>query len=69
MAVVEAAAAGKYSLSLGVLANNVFNDVDRGTPIGVVSSSQFYQSTQLAGGIFSTNSAVRRITLLATFSF
>jgi len=59
----------KYSLSLGVLANNVFNDVDRGTPIGVVSSSQFYQSTQLAGGIFSTNSAVRRITLLATFSF
>jgi hypothetical protein len=59
----------KYSLSLGVLANNVFNDVDRGTPIGVVSSQQFYQSAQLAGGIFSTNSAVRRITLLATFSF
>jgi hypothetical protein len=59
----------KYTLSLGLLANNVFNDVDRGTPIGVVSSQQFYQSTQLAGGIFSTNSAVRRITLLATFSF
>jgi len=59
----------KYSLSLGVLANNVFNDVDRGTPDGVVSSLQFYQSTQLAGGIFSTNSAVRRITLQATFSF
>ena len=66
----------KYSLSLGVLANNVFNDVDRGTPVGVVPSSQaavptsqFYTSTQLAGGIFSSNSAVRRITLLATFSF
>jgi len=50
--------------------------VDRGTPIGVVPASQaqvpeslFYQSTQLAGGIFSTNSAVRRITLLSTFSF
>lgn len=59
----------KYSLSLGVLANNVFNDVDRGVPGGVVGSPQFYQSTQLAGGIFSSNSAVRRITLLATFSF
>jgi hypothetical protein len=66
----------KYSLSLGVLANNVFNDVDRGTPSGVLPQSQdalatseFYKSTQLAGGIFSTNSAVRRITLLATFSF
>ena len=66
----------KYSLSLGVLANNVFNDVDRGTPVGVVpmsqtdvATSQFYQSTQLAGGIFSSNSAVRRVTLLATFSF
>ncbi len=66
----------KYSLSLGVLANNVFNDVDRGVPVGVVPSSQadvptsrFYTSTQLAGGIFSSNSAVRRITLLATFSF
>ena len=46
-----------------------FNDVDRGTPVGVVSSPQFYQSTSLAGNIFSSNSAVRRITLLATFSF
>ena len=66
----------KYSLSLGVLAANVFNDVDRGTPVGVVPSSQadvaksqFYQSTSLAGNIFSSNTAVRRITLLATFSF
>lgn len=59
----------KYSLSLGVLAANVFNDVDRGTPVGVVTAPQFYQSTSLAGNIFSSNSAVRRITLLATFSF
>ena len=59
----------KYSVSLGVLVNNVFNDVDRATPSGVLSSPQFYQSTQLAGGIFSSNSAVRRITLLASFSF
>jgi hypothetical protein len=61
----------KYSLSLGVLAANVFNDVDRGTPVGVIgdSTSEFYKSTSLAGNIFSSNSAVRRITLLATFSF
>ena len=66
----------KYSLSLGVLANNVFNDVDRGTPSGVVpysqdavTKSQFYKSTQLAGRPFSSNSAVRQVTLLATFSF
>lgn len=61
----------KYSLSLGLLVANVFNDVNRGPPVGVVGpvGSQFYTSTSLAGGIFSTNSAVRRITLLATFSF
>jgi hypothetical protein len=34
-----------------------------------VATSLFYKSTGLAGNIFSTNSAVRRITLLATFSF
>ncbi len=68
----------RYSVSFGVLAANVFNDVDRGTPSGVVpnspdpttiANSNFYKSTGLAGNIFSTNSAVRRITLLATFSF
>ena len=66
----------RYSVSFGVLAANVFNDVDRGTPSGVVPNSQdavgksqFYTSTGLAGNIFSSNSAVRRITLLATFSF
>ena len=66
----------RYSVSFGVLAANVFNDVDRGTPSGVVpqtqdkvSESNFYKSTGLAGNIFSSNSAVRRITLLATFSF
>jgi len=59
----------RFNVSLGVLVANVFNDVDRGTPNGVVSSPEFYQSTSLAGNIFSTNSAVRRITLLATFSF
>jgi hypothetical protein len=59
----------RFNVSLGAAVNNVFNDVDRGTPNGVVSSPEFYQSTSLAGNIFSTNSAVRRIVLLATFSF
>jgi hypothetical protein len=66
----------RYTLSFGVVANNIFNDVDRGTPVGVVPSSQadvaksqFYQSTQLEGGIYSSISAVRRISLVASFSF
>jgi hypothetical protein len=59
----------RFNVSLGASVNNVFNVVDRGTPNGVVSSPEFYKSTTLAGNIFSTNSAVRRITLLATFSF
>jgi hypothetical protein len=59
----------KYSLNLGVLADNVFNIYDRGTPSGVVESKNFYQSTGLAGNVFTSNSAVRRISLTASFSF
>jgi len=59
----------RYSLNLGAIVNNVFNDVDRGTPSGVVGSPTFYQSTGLAGNVFTSNSAVRRITLSASFSF
>jgi uncharacterized membrane protein YgcG len=61
----------KYSLSLGAQVSNVFNDVDRGVPSGVVGAtgSKFYQSTSLAGNIYTSNSAVRRITLQASFSF
>ncbi len=59
----------RYSLNLGVLANNVFNFVDLGTPSGVVLSPQFYTSTSLAGRPYTSNSAIRTITLTASFSF
>jgi len=50
---------------------NLFNDIDYGTPVGTVipGSSRFGESTSLAGGIFSSGSAARRIFFQAAFSF
>ncbi|MGD0095249.1 MAG: carboxypeptidase regulatory-like domain-containing protein [Terracidiphilus sp.] len=68
----------KYSLTFNAQALNLFNDIDRGTPVGTVAppptdpsnpGTLFGQSTSLAGGIFSSGSAARRIFLQATFSF
>ena len=59
----------KYSLQFSAQALNVFNNIDLGTPVGNVSSSSFGQSSSLAGGIFSTRSAARRIFVQAAFQF
>ena len=71
----------KYSLTFSAQALNLFNNIDYGTPVGSViptlnsstglyePGSQFGKSTSLAGGIFSSGSAARRIFLQATFSF
>jgi hypothetical protein len=59
----------RFSVSFGVLASNIFNVADLGTPNGVVASPEFYKSTQLAGRPFTSNTALRAITLLSTFSF
>ena len=70
----------RYQLSFSVHALNVFNDVNYGTPSGVVAPSQasnglygpgsrFGQSTSLAGRIFSQGAASRRIYLRAEFDF
>jgi hypothetical protein len=59
----------KYSLSLSAQALNLFNDIDRGQPIGTVNSPNFGQSTSLANGIFSSGSAARRVFVQAAFSF
>jgi hypothetical protein len=71
----------KYSLNFSVQALNLFNNIDYGTPNGtltttidpvsgtVVPGSQFGRSSNLAGGIFSTGSAARRIFVQAVFSF
>ena len=68
----------KYTLTFNAQALNLFNDIDRGTPVGTIAppptdptnpGSLFGQSTSLAGGIFSSGAAARRIFLQATFSF
>ena len=59
----------KYNLNFSVQALNLFNDIDRGTPIGTLGDPKFGQSRGLQGGIFSQASAARRIFMQATFSF
>jgi hypothetical protein len=68
----------KYNLNLSVQAQNLFNDIDLGTPIGTVippgdllpgQASSFGKSTALQGGPFSSGAAARRIFLQAVFSF
>ncbi len=59
----------KYSLSFSAQALNLFNDIDRGQPIGTVTSPNFGKSTSLANGIFSSGSAARRVFFQASFSF
>ena len=59
----------KYNLTIGAQALNLFNVVNYAAPVGVLSSPQFAQQTRLAGNIFSTSTAVRRIALQANFTF
>jgi hypothetical protein len=71
----------KYSLTFSVQALNLFNDIDRGTPVGTISPTAipgtseigpgniFGQSVSLAAGIFSSGAASRRIFFQAAFSF
>jgi hypothetical protein len=71
----------KYSLTFSAQALNLFNDIDYGTPVGSViptlnsagtsygPGDQFGKSTSLAGGIFSSGAAARRIFFNATLSF
>ena len=71
----------KYSLNFSVQALNLFNDIDYGKPVGVITptlntstgilgpGAEFGKSTTLAGGIFSTGSAARRIFAQVNFTF
>jgi hypothetical protein len=59
----------KYNFTLGVQFQNIFNVVDRANPNGTLSSPSFGQLTALAGGLFTTNDAVRRTQLTASFNF
>ena len=59
----------KYSLTFSAQALNLFNNISYGQPVGTVNSSSFGKSTGLAGGIFSTSSAARRVFVQAALSF
>ncbi|HEY1983871.1 MAG TPA: TonB-dependent receptor [Terracidiphilus sp.] len=59
----------KYSLNFSVQALNLFNNIDYGGPNGTIGTKRFDQSTTLAGGIFSTGSAARRIFAQVIFVF
>jgi hypothetical protein len=59
----------KYNLSLGVFAQNIFNQVAYSNPTSSLNSSLFGKSTQLQGGVNSGGTAVRRITIQANFFF
>lgn len=59
----------RYNLTLGAGVRNIFNKVNESNPSGVLSSPYFNIPNGLAGGPFSTGSAVRRIDLQAVFSF
>ncbi len=73
----------KYALTFSAQALNLFNDIDYGSPSGVVApawdsstgvtgpGSRFEKSTSLAGGMFAspTGSAARRIFIQAAFQF
>ncbi len=73
--------AKKYSLNFNVQALNLFNDIDLGKPVGGIQptldpatgnygpGAQFGKSSGLAGGIFSTSSAARRVFFQAAFQF
>jgi hypothetical protein len=59
----------RYSLTFSANARNIFNNVNPAPPIGNLSSALFGRSTALAGGVFNTQSANRRIDLQVMFSF
>lgn len=59
----------KYSLTLSVGVRNIFNNVNRNAPVGVLSSPIFGEVNSLAGGPFSGGSSNRRVDLQMNFSF
>ena len=58
----------KYTINLGMSANNVINHVNLAPPVGVLGSPLFGQSTALAG-IFGNGSANRTVNLDLFFRF
>jgi hypothetical protein len=59
----------RYSLTFAVAARNVLNNVTVAAPVGNLSSPLFGESNGLAGGVYSSSTANRRIDLQITFGF
>jgi Carboxypeptidase regulatory-like domain len=61
--------ARRYTMNLGILAQNVFNTVNGGTPVGVLGSPLFGESTTLSTTQFSSSQANRIIYLRLRLDF
>jgi hypothetical protein len=60
----------RYQLTFAVMAHNVFNIVNLGTPVGTLTSPLFGKSNSLAGGFFGTGQGANRsVNLMVRFSF
>ncbi len=59
----------RFQLEFGIMARNVFNKVNLGTPVGNVTSGLFSYSNSLAGGFFGNQSANRQIDMFMRFGF
>jgi hypothetical protein len=59
----------RYSLTFGISARNLLNNVNEGMPVGVISSPIFGQANSLAGGPFGSPASNRRVDMQVTFSF
>ncbi len=59
----------RYALTFGVIARNIFNNVNLATPIGNLGSPLFGESNGLAGRPYSDPSSNRRLDLQVTFTF
>jgi len=59
----------RYSWTFGLDAQNVFNDVNAGAPVGVLSSPQFGQSISLNSPYGGSSNANRVVQLRTFFNF
>jgi hypothetical protein len=65
----DASSGQRYSLTFGISARNLLNNVNEAIPVGVISSPIFGQANSLAGGPFGNQTSNRKIDLQVTFSF
>ena len=59
----------RYNFALGFQVQNLFNNKDLAAPNGTLLSPLFGEQTQLAGNPYTSNAAVRRLSLQASFNF